>query len=385
MSAGSAVVVRGMGLACALGVGVDRCVGGLTAGAVTAAPIDVSGLHEPLRMTYYRIPDQADLFDPTRTDRLLPSVAIEAVHAAGLTREEIERLPIFVGSSAFSVGASEARYAAALRADRDTAYALPFVGFQHLAAALQRALGNRGDTYAFNTACTAAANAVMVAARMIRAGRYAHALVVGFELANITTLCGFRGLQLVADVVKPFDLHRAGIVLGEGIGAVVLSASPGTGPGLYVRAGAANVDTHSVTTANPDGGSIAAVQLAVLGQAGIHASEIRGIKAHGTASPLNDTGEAAGIRRVFPELPRVCAMKPYVGHTLGACGVTELVLFAAALGAGFFPGTPGFDTDDPALQLSPARQRSSASSGHYLLDHFGFGGHNTALLVEWRA
>ena len=152
VSAVSAVVVRGMGLACALGEGVDRCLAGLAAGAVNAAPIDMHGLNDPLRMTYYRIPDPSDVFDPTRTDRLLPSVAMEAVHAAGLTRQEIERLPIFVGSSAFSVGASEARYAAALRTDRDTAHALPFVGFQHLATTLQRTLESRGDTYAFNTA-----------------------------------------------------------------------------------------------------------------------------------------------------------------------------------------------------------------------------------------
>ena len=202
----AAVVVRGMGLACALGEGVARCLAGLSAGAVNAAPIDLTELNDPLRMTYYRIPDGADLFDPGRTGALLPRVAFEAVHAAGLSRSEVEQLPIFVGSSAFSIGASEAAYAAALRANRQFAHALPFVGFQHLATTLQQALGNRGDTYAFNTACTAAANAVMMAARMIEAGRYRHALVVGFELANITTLCGFCGLQLIADAVKPFDL-----------------------------------------------------------------------------------------------------------------------------------------------------------------------------------
>ena len=378
------VHVRGAGLACALGEDVDRCLAGLTAGAVNAAPIDLAQLVEPLRMTYYRVPDAAELFDPARTDTLLPQVAREAVRAAGLTRGEIERLPIFVGSSAFSVGASEAQYAAALRIDRAAAYALPFVGFQHLAATVQLALGSTGDTYAFNTACTASANAVLAATRMIQSGRYAHALVVGFELANITTLCGFCGLQLIAESVRPFDAHRAGIVLGEGIGAVVLSATAGTAPGLYVHAGAANVDTYSVTTANPDGGTIAAVLSAALAHAGVDAGRIRGIKAHGTASPMNDIGEAAGIRRVFSAPPPVCALKPYIGHTLGACGVNELVLFGAALAAGFMPATPGFETADAALQLSPARTRRAAAAGHYLLNQFGFGGHNTALVVERR-
>jgi 3-oxoacyl-[acyl-carrier-protein] synthase-1 len=282
------------------------------------------------------------------------------------------------------VSASEARYAAALRADRATAHALPYVGFQHLAATLQRTLNSSTDTFAFNTACTAAANAVMLATRMIQSGRYAHALVVGFELANVTTLCGFCGLQLVADAVRPFDLRRSGIVLGEGVGAVVLSAATGHESGLYVHAGAANVDTYSVTTANPDGGTIAAVLSTALGYAGVPPAAIRAIKAHGTASPMNDAGEAAGIRRVFADPPPVCALKPYIGHTLGACGVNELVLFGAALGGGFLPATPGFAEPDPALRLSPQRERRAAPAGYYLLNQFGFGGHNTALVVERR-
>ena len=379
-----AVRVSGVGVACALGVGVDQCRPGLAAGAVNAAPIEVRELNEPLRMAYYRIPDGTDLLDPARADALLPVVAMEAVRAAGLSNAEIGRLPIFVGSSAFSVRAMEARYAAALVIDRMTALALPHVSFQHLTLPLQATLGNSGDTYAFNTACTAAANALMMATRMIRAHKYPHALVVGFELANVTTLCGFSGLQLVTDAVRPFDLARSGIVLGEGIGAVVLSAASGSVPGLYLHAGAANVDTYSVTTANPDGRSIAAVQTALLAQAGVTVDAIRGIKAHGTASPLNDTGEAAGIRRVFADPPPVCAMKGFIGHTLGACGVNELVLFATELGAGFLPGTPGFQNEDAALRIVPAASRAIAPAGYYLLDHFGFGGHNTALLMERR-
>ena len=100
---------------------------------------------------------------------------------------------------------------------------------------------------------------------------------------------------------------------------------------------------------------------------------------------MNDTSEAAGIRRVFDELPPVCALKPYVGHTLGACGVTELVLMASALLAGFFPATTGFETADPALMISPVRESRAAPPGCYLLNYFGFGGHNTALLIERRA
>jgi 3-oxoacyl-[acyl-carrier-protein] synthase-1 len=219
---------------------------------------------------------------------------------------------------------------------------------------------------------------------MLHHGWYQNALVVGFELANLTTLSGFSGLQLIAGAVRPFDLERAGVVLGEGIGAVVLSVSDRSEAGLRVHGGAANVDTFSVTAANPDGSSIAAVQMALLAQAGVDAGNVRGIKTHGTASPLNDAGEAAGIRRVFASVPQICALKPYIGHTLGACGVNEFVLMVSALRAGFFPATPGFETEDPALGVRPTRERADAPPGHYLLNYFGFGGHNTALLIEKR-
>jgi 3-oxoacyl-[acyl-carrier-protein] synthase-1 len=84
-------------------------------------------------------------------------------------------------------------------------------------------------------------------------------------------------------------------------------------------------------------------------------------------------------------VPPVCALKPYIGHTLGACGVTELALMGSALSAGFFPATTGFEAADPALMISPRGAAGPAPDGFYLLNYFGFGGHNTALLLEKRA
>jgi 3-oxoacyl-[acyl-carrier-protein] synthase-1 len=356
----------------------------MSAGVLPVEFVDIPGLGETIRVPYYRIPDGASLFDPARGEAALRTVAREAVDAANLTPREAGHMPVFVGSSAFSVTRSESEYRAALAGQGARPLALPQIGFQHMAATLQETLGNHGDTFAFNSACTAAANALMSATRLIQSGVYEHALVVGFELANITTLTGFFGLQLIADAVRPFDAQRSGVVLGEGVGAVVLSAATVRERGIVMRAGAANVDPYSVTAANPDGSSIAAVQSALLAQARVSSADVQGIKSHGTASPLNDTGEAAGIRRVFPALPPICGLKPYVGHTLGACGVNELVLLAGALQRGFFPATPGFSAHDPALGVFPTRNKTGAAPGCYLLNYFGFGGHNTALLIEHR-
>jgi 3-oxoacyl-[acyl-carrier-protein] synthase-1 len=205
------------------------------------------------------------------------------------------------------------------------------------------------------------------------------------ELANVASLVGFGSLQLLADRVQPFDRDRAGIVLGEGIAAMVLSRVEHAPKGVLLSGGGASTDSFRITTSNPDGASIATLQQSVLERAALRPSDVRGIKAHATGSPMNDACEAAALHRVFSTLPPVCALKPYVGHTLGACGVVELALMASSLQRNLLPATHGFESIDPALDVAPAVSALPADDGHYLLDYFGFGGHNTVLLLEKRS
>jgi 3-oxoacyl-[acyl-carrier-protein] synthase-1 len=378
------VYINGLGLSCALGRGVDACARALREGRINTRPLALDGYSEPVRMPYYALPGEADLFDTGRFLRLLPEAASEALEQAGLGPEARRRLPLFVGSTSFAVSRAEGEYLEVLAAEPGSTFALPRVGFQEVRERLAEALGVGGADYVFNTACTASANAVLAAQSLISLGSIDQALVVGLEFVNRTTLTGFSGLQLLADELKPFDARRRGIVLGEGLGAVLLSAKPG-GLGLVLAGGASNSDTYSVTSSNPDGSSIAALLRKVLAQARLAPEKVRGIKAHGTASPQNDSSEAAGIRQVFGPLPPLCALKPYLGHTLGACGAIELALFGGALSRGFLPPVPGFSEEDPLLKVRPLTAEAPAPVGHYLLNYFGFGGNNAALLLEKRS
>ncbi len=373
--------IRGVGLSCALGLDAGGCVERLFIAPLAPPPLELGGFGELLRLPYYRMPDAAELFDPQRCEQLLPPVVQAAVRQAGLDAGERRRLPVFVGSSCFSVGLAESGYRAALARDAATAMPMPVCDYDYPARLAQRALGGEGETWAFNTACTASANALLAALRLLQSGRHRHALVLGVELANLTTLAGFSGLQLVADAARPFDAERRGIVLGEGIAAVVLSLDPGPGA-LRILGGASNCDTHSVTTANPDGRSVAAVLRAALDQARLAPEDISGIKGHGTGTGSGDQAEAAGLEQVFGRVPPLSALKGYLGHTLGACGIVELVLYAGALQRGLLPASPGFETPDPAFKLEPLRQQAAAPAGCYLLNHFGFGGNNTVLALE---
>jgi 3-oxoacyl-[acyl-carrier-protein] synthase-1 len=115
--------------------------------------------------------------------------------------------------------------------------------------------------------------------------------------------------------------------------------------------------------------------------AGVAPEEIAGIKTHGTASLLNDEAESTGMRQVFAELPPLCALKPFIGHTFGACGLNELVLFTGLAERGYFPATPGICVEPSDLDIALPQTPPPAAPGVFMLNYFGFGGNNTSLVV----
>ena len=375
----AAIGIRGVGLSCALGADAAGCAAALLAGGKPPTRVTLHGLAEPTSVSYYRIDDGAELFDPGRFARLLPGVVRDAV--AGLSTAELRDLPLFIGSSCFSIGQSETDYRAALARAAPDAYPMPHCGYDWLASLVRQAIGGGGANFIYNTACTSSANALLGAYRALQAGRYRHALVLGAELANLTTLSGFSGLQLLSDQVRPFEAGREGLVLGEGIAAVLLSVDSGPGA-MRLHDGASNCDTFSITTADPEGTSVAAVLRQALARAKLTPEIVQGIKAHGTGTPTGDLAEAAGLRKVFGALPPFSVLKPYIGHTLGACGVIELVMYAGALAQGRLPARLNQITTDPQLGVQPLSVIRPAPLGYYLLNQFGFGGNNAVLVLE---
>jgi 3-oxoacyl-[acyl-carrier-protein] synthase I len=123
-----------------------------------------------------------------------------------------------------------------------------------------------------------------------------------------------------------------------------------------------------------------------LESAQLNADEIIAVKAHGTASLSNDEAEAAGLRQVFNQLPPLCALKPRIGHTLGACGLAELALFCGAADQGWLPGTPGIANKENGfaeeLGVELNQLPLPITPGHFMLNYFGFGGNNTSLIVS---
>jgi len=377
----SAVYLNGLGLHTTLGRGIDANVDALARDPSMPREVPVAFADVRSSVPYYVLAD-APLEDlETRFEQVLHGVIAEALQRAGLSAAQRRAMGFFLGSSCGEMPVLEAQYRRDLQLSVDALPMLQTSSLGNLANRLRAPYGIQGPDFSFYTACTASANALLAAASMVRTGRLQHAIVIGVEMFNAVTALGFSGLQLITrEVMRPFDRRRGGLVPGEGCAAVVISREPHDSAWTFV--GGANLcDTHSISATNPDGSAIADVIRQALQAGGVESDELVALKAHGTASLLNDEGEATGLRRVFTELPPLCALKPFIGHTFGACGVVELAMFTAAIDRGALPATPGISAGDSDLNVVLNQERRACARGKFMLNYFGFGGSNTSLVI----
>lgn len=368
---------------CSLGDSVPACLDALRSAPLAPEILINNDTEETLRIPY-KLLQCAPLHDvQSRLFEVVIDVAEKAIAGAGLNAGQRQHLGLFVGSSSFDVSVSEALFKHELDIS-DRALALRDPSFGRLANKLLQALDIRGPDFSVNTACTASANALVSAIEQVEAGLLEYALVLGVEMYNDLSALGFQSLGLLTpSVMKPFDSDRDGLVLGEGVSAVVVGRDPGDGERrFWLRGSASLCDTYSISAAAPDGSTIRQVMDMCLHDAGITASGIAAIKVHGTASLSNDEAESAGMREVFTSMPPVCALKPHIGHTLGACGLNELVLFCAAQEAGFLVPTPGISAEPGELGILLNQSAMSLAPGNFMLNYFGFGGNNCSLILS---
>ena len=188
---------------------------------------------------------------------------------------------------------------------------------------------------------------------------------------------------------RPFTASRDGFVAGEGAGVLVLEEyehARARGARIYaeVVGFGSSADAHHITAPAPGGrGAIRAIE-AALRSAGLSASSVGYINAHGTSTPANDLNETLAFKDVFgSEVPPVSSTKSMTGHTLGAAGGIEAIATVQALHTGVLPPTRNFIDPDPELDLdyipNEARQQQVDVA---LSTNFAFGGQNAAVLFK---
>lgn len=370
-----AVYFTGAGVICHAGRGVAALGQYLRHPEIQPAEMRIEELTPAISVPY--LPAQFDAKD-NRVAHMASAAASDAL--AGFPETQRRAMPLFLASSTPDLTGCEAEQSAALARNESTiTLARPLAGLLASQLAQEFALG--GGQYTINTACSSGANALLYAAAAIRRGDCEHALVLGIESPSRVTLAGFNSLLLVSRTrCRPFDAERDGLVLGEAAAAVVLSAAPQgqTLAGLTLLGGATACDSGNAT--QTDATSVSAVIQAALDDA--QTQKIDAIKAHGTGTPGNDRAEAQGIAACFePHQLPITSLKSALGHTLGACGVLETIAIATCWREGFLPPTLGFQTLDPELAVAPVTDATDLPPGNMLLNYFGFGGNNSALVL----
>ena len=342
----------------------------------------ITVLDEELSFSYYSIDEGERNSALSIPLHYLDEVVQKAIDKLSLTSDDLSRCGLFVGSASNDLSLS-LPLGQNYDNSQDDNMACERIGNGYYADHLSSRFGLNGFSLTYNTACTSSVNAVIDAASMLESGVIDYALVVGFEMFAPISFEGFATMQLLSpNTIKPFDQKRDGLVLGEALSALFLSRDDVAPSSWQFHGGVSRCETHSVTGANPDGVGMGEVISAALKVADVEPNAITAVKAHGTASALNDLAEINGMKQVFEKAPAFFSFKPYIGHTLGSCGASELLLMLECVDAGFIPGTPNFINRDEELNWTPMQVKKSCNEGLFMLNYFGFGGNNTSIVIE---
>jgi len=235
------------------------------------------------------------------------------------------------------------------------------------------------DSITFSTACTSSSNAIVFAKEIIEAGAYDNVLVVGADSISYTTVNGFNALGVLSKkCAMPFDKERSGMNVAEGIGVMLLSSEKSN---IVLAGVGCSSDAYNITHPEPNGiGAKRAMQKA-LDDAKINSDSIEYINTHGTGTMANDTSEGKAISELFSHQPYVGSTKSITGHTLGACGVIELIITVLSMQKSVIP--LNFNLQNKELEdLKLATENIPLDIEYALSNAFAFGGNNVSIVLK---
>jgi len=261
--------------------------------------------------------------------------------------------------------------------------------------------GFRGPNYVTVSACASATNAIIDAFNLIRLGKSDAIVTGGSEAAvNEMGVGGFNALKALSTrndspetASRPFDVDRDGFVLGEGAGALILEElthALNRGAKIYaeVAGGGMSGDAYHMTAPHPEGIGARNTMLAALEDAELEPTDIDYVNVHGTSTPLGDIAEIIAIESVFGEHSyklNISSTKSMTGHLLGAAGAIEAIACVLSVQNDIVPPTINHFTDDPELNsnLNFTFHKAQKRVVNVALSNtFGFGGHNTSVIVK---
>ncbi|WP_328355254.1 beta-ketoacyl-[acyl-carrier-protein] synthase family protein [Streptomyces sp. NBC_00457] len=396
------VTVTGFGVRTAFGTGTEALRRGVFAGVPSFVPttrFDTGPYRTPMAAT---APDGPDAVEDWALRHALARCGAEALDMAGLRPGTEAAVLLGVAGDHTSV----TRYWRTA-VDSPSPSSEPVPDGQdgptgrnadavpaHLAELLADGLGLTGPRLTFTNACVASAAAIIHACRLISSGRIDTAVCAGGYLVEEETFGKFdSGRALSRDgMVRPFSADRSGLLLGDGVAAVVLESAEharrrGARPLTTIAGWGAATDAHHIAQPHPEGVGLARAARQALRLAGDPDGASLGyVNAHGTGTKYNDGAETRGLRAALLERAEsipVSSTKSTTGHLLEAAGVVEFVITMLALMDGVLPPTAGYGRPDPECDLDYVpNQPRQADPRRALTINAAFGGANTALVLE---
>jgi 3-oxoacyl-[acyl-carrier-protein] synthase II len=405
------VVVTGVGLVCALGIGTDQVWEKLMAGASGVGPItqfDPAGFD-------CRIAAEIRDFDPLnwiskkelkKMGRFIQLAVAGADFALSMARLEItpaiaDSVGVYVASGIGGFDIIEREHFKLIEGGpgRISPFFIPAAIINLASGVISIRYGARGPNSATATACSASAHAVGDSFRIIERGD-AEVMICGGTEAAITPMGigGFAAMKALSTrneqpgcASRPFDAERDGFVVGEGAGLLVLEsldhAQKRDAPIIAELVGyGMSGDANHITQPAENGDGAYRVMSKAISDAGIRAEQVGYINAHGTSTPLGDAIETLALKRVFGEHAKklaVSSTKSMTGHLLGGAGGLEAGISALALREQKLPPTINYAHPDPACDLDYVPNHSRKAAIEYALSNsFGFGGTNAALVFK---
>tara|TARA_B110000037_G_scaffold210660_1_gene261247 strand:+ start:1135 stop:2337 length:1203 start_codon:yes stop_codon:yes gene_type:complete len=347
---------------------------------------EINLTNDAIRLEFESIENPASL---TRTDLLAFKAFQEAIEDAQLSKKDISSIETAFISSSTVGGMSETEHFyedSNLKNVKASNFVSSYNSNTHLLKIIKH-YNIKGTTTCINTACSSSANAIMLGAKLIKAGIVKRAIVGGVDSLSKYTVNGFNALQILSNKpCMPFDNERTGLTLGEGAGYLVLEAADNcltkTNYAVIAGYGNSNDAFHASSISSDAKGIVHSIKNA-LSSAGISSKEVDYINTHGTATLNNDSAETFGISELFEGFPPFNSTKSYTGHTLAAAGALEAIFSILSLNNNELYKSLNVNTPIEPYNKFPIKEYQQVANLKTVLSNsFGFAGNCTSLIIQ---
>ncbi len=392
------VAITGMGIISAIGNSVEENYNALISGKMGVTDIEnIDTIHKnvikvgEIKLTNQQLEQQLQLPSDnnfSRTALLATIAAKQAVENAGIQNINEYRTGLISATSVGGMDMTERFYYQYFEDESCRKY-INTQDAGDTTHSTANYLGLKGLVTTISTACSSAANAIMMGAKLINSGQLDRVIVGGTDALSKFTINGFKTLMILSDTYNtPFDNNRKGLNLGEAAAFIVLESDEivkkeNKNVLAYVSGfGNANDAFHQTASSENGEGAFLAMTKA-LKMAKLQPKDIDYINAHGTATQNNDLSEGRAIIRVFENnIPEFSSTKPFTGHTLAAAAAIEAVFSVLALQNNIIFPNRNFITPMEEFDLLPVTELLEKPLQHVLSNSFGFGGNCSTVIFS---